>query len=150
MRGERVGFGNNSRLDRILPMVCDDLKLILNKLSEDELIHRLRDTGVCSSYDRRAFASLNWTQLSTATSENILDDFDFSYYKIGGIQHAEQAKEVTSNIENAVIKEFRFPINADKGRIKPQSIDCIESRVFELIKNLGLELELELHLNRIK
>lgn len=147
LRGERVGFGNKSRLDKVLPSVCDDLKSILNKLSKDELSHRLKDTGVCSSYDRRVFASLNWTQLSMATPENILDDFDFRYYKIGGIQHAEQAKEVTSNIENAVIKEFYLPINYDKGSIKPQSIDCIESRVLELIKSLGLEIELELLLN---
>lgn len=147
LRGERVGFGSNSRLDKVLPSVCNDLKSIFNKFSEDELCYRLKDTGVCSSYDRRAFASQNWPQLSTATPENILNDFDFRYYKIGNIQHAEQAKKVTSYIEGAIIKEFYLPINATKGRIKPQSIDCIESRVFELIQNHGLEIELELHLS---
>lgn len=147
LRGERVGFGSNSRVDKVLPTVCDDLKSILNKLSEDELCYRLRDTGVCSSNNRRAFASKNWSQLSTATPENILNDFDFRYYKIDGIQHAEQAKEITSNIENAVIKEFYLPINYDKGRIKPESIDCIESRVLELIQNHVLEVKLELHLS---
>lgn len=146
LRGERVGFGSNSKLDKVLPTICDDLKTILNKLSEDELSYRLGDTGVCSSKDRRAFASQNWPQLSIATPENILDDFDFRYYKIGRIQHTEQAKEVTSNIENAVIKEFNLPINGTKGILKPQSIDCIESRVFELIQNYDLEIELKLHL----
>lgn len=146
LRGERVGFGSNSRLDKILPTVCDDLKSILDKLSEDELSYRFRDTGVCSSYDRRAFASQNWPQLSIATPENILNDFDLRYYKIGSIQHAEQAKKVMSYIENVIIQEFCFPINSTKGRMKPQSIDCIESRVFELIQNHDLEIELELHL----
>lgn len=146
LRGERVGFGRNSRLDKVLPTVCDDLKLILNKLSKDELSYRLRDTGVCSSYDRRVFASQNWSQFSAATPENILNNFDFRYYKIGNIQHAEQAKEVTSNIENAIIKEFYLPINGTKGTIKTQSIDCIESRVYELIQDYDLELELKLHL----
>jgi hypothetical protein len=148
LRGEQVGFGSNSRLEKVLPTVCDDLKTILNKLSEDELCYRLRDTGVCSSYYRRAFASQNWPQLSTATPENILDDFDFRYYKIGGMQHAEQAKKVTSYIEDAVINEFSLPINDTKGHIKPQSIVCIESRVSKLIENQNMKMELELHLNK--
>ncbi|MGE4282853.1 MAG: hypothetical protein AB7G87_03955 [Clostridia bacterium] len=147
LRGERVGFGSNSRLDKVLPTVCDDLKTILKKLPEDELSYRMNDTGVCSSYYRRVFASQNWPQLSTATPENILDDFDFRYYKIGNIQHAEQAKKVTSYIEDEVIKEFCLPINNTKGSIKPQSIDCIESRVFDLSENQNLQMELELHLN---
>ncbi|MEA4901970.1 hypothetical protein [Desulfitobacterium sp.] len=147
LRGERVGFGPNSTLNKVLPTVCDDLKTILNKLSEDELCYRMRDTGVCSSDYRRAFASQNWIQLSTATPNNILDDFDFRYYKIDSIQNGEQAKKVTTYIENAIIKEFCLSINNTKGRIKPQSIDCIESRVFELTQNHDLEMELELHLN---
>jgi len=146
LRGERVGFGSNSRLDKVLPTVCDDLKTILNKLSEDELYHRFRDTGVCSSCYRRIFASQHWRQLSMATPENILDDFDFRYYKIGGVQQVEQAREVTSKIEKAVIGEFCLPINDAKGYIKPQSIDCIEARVFELIQAQGLVMKHELHL----
>lgn len=148
LRGKRVGFGSNSRLDKVLPTVCDDLKTILNKLSEDELYYRLRDTGVCSSKERRSFASQNWPQLSTATPENILDDFDFRYYKVCGIQNAEQAKKITSYIEDMIIKEFCLPINDTKGRLKPKSINCIESRVFELIQNLGLEIELHLNLSK--
>lgn len=147
LRGGRVGFGSNSRLDKVLPTVCDDLKTILNKLSEKELSYRLEDTGVCSSKDRRAFASQNWPQLSTATPENILDDFDFRYYKIGGIQNAEQAIKITSYIEKTIIEEFYLPINFTKGRLKPQCIDCIESRVLELVQNLGLKIELQLNLS---
>ena len=150
LRSERVGFGSNSNLNKVLPTVCDDLKIILNKLPEDELCYRLRDTGVCSSHYRRAFASQHWPQLSMATPENILDDFDFRYYKIVSIQHAEQAKKVTSSIEDAVIKELCLPINDTKGRIKPQSIGCIESRVFELLESQNMKMELELHLNARK
>lgn len=147
LRGKRVGFGSKSRVIKVLPMVCDELKTILSKLLEDKLCDCLKDTGVCTSYNRIVFASQNWQQFSAATPENILDDFEFHYYKIGGIQNDKQAKEVTSNIEKAVIKEFYLPINYHKGHIKPHSIDCIESRVLELTKSLGLEIELELHLN---
>lgn len=147
LRGERVGFGPNSTLDKVFPTVCDDLKTILNKLSEDELCYRMRDTGVCSGRYRREFASQNWIQLSTATPNSILDNFDFRYYKIDRIQNGEQAKKVTSYIEDSIIKEFCLPINSTQGRTKPQSIDCIESRIFELIQNHELEMKLELHLN---
>lgn len=146
LRGERVGFGPNSTLEKVLPTVCDDLKKILVNLSMDELWYRFDDTGVCSSEHRRAFASRNWSQLSKATAANILDDFDFRYYKVGIIQNAEQAKKVTSYIEGVIISEFCLPINHSKGYIQPKSIDSIEARVFELIKKLGLEVKLELHL----
>lgn len=147
LRGGRVGFGPKSTLDKVLPTVCDDLKTILNKLSEDELDYRLRDTGVCSSKNRRAFASQNWAQLAIATPENILNDFDFRYYKIGNIKDSDQAKKIMSYIEDTVIREFNFSINATKGRIKPKSIDCIESRVLELIHNHELKIEFKLYLN---
>lgn len=148
LRGERVGFGSKSRVLKVLPMVCDELKTILRKLLEDKLCDCLKDTGVCTSYDRIVFASQNWQQFSAATPENILDDFEFHYFKIGGIQNDKQAKEVTSYIEDVIINEFYFPVNKDKGRIKPQSMDCIESRVLELIQILDLELELHLNLSK--
>lgn len=147
LRGNRVGFGRKSKLDKVLPTLCDDLKALVEKLSEDELCYRLNDTGVVSSRNRRTFASKNWQQLSTATPENILDDFDFRYYKIGRICE-EQSENVTSYIEGLVIKEFCLPINQTKGCIKPQSIDCVESRVFELVENQNLQIELELHLKK--
>ncbi len=147
LRGERVGFGSDSTLHKVLPTVCDDLKTLLKNLSIDEVYYRFRDTGVCSSANRRAFASLYWSQLSQATPENILDDFDFRYYKISSIQNAEQAKKITSYIESIIINDFCLPINHSKGYIKPQSIGSIESGLYELFNKLGLETKLEIHLD---
>lgn len=147
LRGERVGFGNNSTLNKVLPTVCDDLKTILSELSEGEALYRFRDTGVCSSKERRKFASQHWDKLSTATPENILKDFDFRYYKIYSIKDATHAKEITSNIEECIINQFYFPINDTKGYTDNPSINTVESRVFELVKKCGLEVKLELHLS---
>lgn len=150
LRGEQVGFGTNSTFEKVLPTVCDDLKIILRNLSRGELLGRFKDTGTCTSRQRQLFASQNWSQLSKATADDILDDFDFRYYKVGNIQDAEQAKKETSYIERTIINQFRLAINRSKGYMEPKCIDCIEARVFELIKKHGLEGKLELHLAAIK
>ncbi len=150
LRGTRVGFGKGSSLDKVIPTVCPELQALLRQLPENEKNHRFRDTGVCASVNRRNFASINWQQFKTSTESTILDDFDFRYYKISGIKNGDQAKQVTSSIEGKLISAFNLSINQAEGQRKPDSVSEIEKAIKEFTNSLGLKLNLELHLRKVR
>lgn len=150
LRGTRVGFGKGSSLEKVIPTVCPELQTLLRKLPENEKKHRFRDTGVCSSVNRRRFASVNWEHLKIATAATILDEFDFRYYKILGIESDDQAKRVTSSTEAKMIRKFNLFINQAKGKSNPSSINEIEKAIQESVNALGLKTSLELHLKKVR
>jgi hypothetical protein len=150
LRGTRVGFGPKSSLDKVIPTVCPELQEHLRDLPTLDKNYRFRDTGVCSSVNRRNFASINWEQFQTATAATILDHFDFRYYKISGIENGEQAKQVTSTIEGKLIRTFNLFINQAEGQRKPDSVNDIEKAIEESANGLGLKINLELHLRKVR
>ena len=92
-----------------------------------------------------ANADMHQDQFLQATTDNILDDFDFRFYQISGLQNQTEANQVTTAVERYIIHHFDFPINQVHGENVPENIGQVEESILGHIpQNLGLNLVLHL------
>lgn len=149
LRGDRLGFGKNSTQEKILPSMNPELAKAINNLSDAEKDQRFKDTGVCTSANKRTFAVANWDVFGKASALDILDHFDFRYYKLSNIKDADEAKLTTSELERRMINHFNFTANSSHGATNCNRIDVIEKKMYEYANDLNLKIALTLHLNTV-
>lgn len=141
LRGSRVGFGPKSSADAIKPTLDPALYQLLCALPEHEKVRCFRDTGVCASKSRRAFASAHWSEFSQRTKDNVLDGFSLYYYKVSGLKDEQQARAVVTALEEQIIRQFNFQLNSASGLKNTFSLAGVESTIQEYMESLqGLSI----------
>lgn len=146
MRGVRVGFGKNACLEKLKAFLHTEIYTALERLPKEELNKKLRDTGVCTSIQRCKFTSSNWCYLKQAQPEEILNKYGFHFYKLEGLANAQEAKSVTSELENQLIKTYDFPINGTRGQHPAADFDELVSSMANFLKQLAPTISVQLAL----
>jgi hypothetical protein len=146
-RGHRLGFGNQSRYETILPIIKNkSLKKNIDKAFQQKFRSKyFRDSGHTTTINRLRYADANWDWLSKAKNSDLLNTFSIHIFLLrvkcnqssSNLIISQLEKDILNKIQPICNKEYHFRETNDP------SILNIESALSTISKTINLHPKIQ-------